>query len=352
MRNRLYILYVCVLSIFFFMSACNFNQSNEEEQAQQLADSLKADSLAKVKEAEEYEKNRPREAKDIKIEKDLSYDQYTLEDEYDYEDTTRQFQWDKIKEKLAYIENFQKSNKFYVVLQNYRNMNQEAPLVKNFHRDEYSLVSDSLGVERYQSVPLYKLDDDSVPILYGRDGSLAELRSSDTLDMLKIKGISFDGDWQVPKRYIKKIGARDSIDYHHVVFVDVTNQNIATLEKVKDEEWAVRSMNPATSGHHAPPYAKETPLGLFVVQEQKPKMYYWKDGTKEIGGFAPYASRFTNGGYLHGVPVNYPQKSIIEWSPSLGTTPRSHMCVRNASSHAQFIYDWLEPLKSLVVVID
>src|SRR5699024_12104586 len=210
MRNRLYILYVCVLSIFFFMSACNFNQSNEEEQAQQLADSLKADSLAKVKEAEEYEKNRPREAKDIKIEKDLSYDQYTLEDEYDYEDTTRQFQWDKIKEKLAYIENFQKSNKFYVVLQNYRNMNQEAPLVKNFHRNEYKLVSDSLGVERYQSVPLYEPGDDSAPILYGRDGSLVELKSSDTIAMVKLEGISFEGEWEIPKRYVKKIGESDS----------------------------------------------------------------------------------------------------------------------------------------------
>jgi len=64
-------------------------------------------------------------------------------------------------------------------------------------------------------------------------------------------------------------------------------------------------------------------------------MYYVKDGTSEIAGYAPYASRFTNGAYIHGVPVQYPHKNIIEYSPSLGTTPRSHMCVRNASSHAK-----------------
>ncbi len=69
-------------------------------------------------------------------------------------------------------------------------------------------------------------------------------------------------------------------------------------------------------------------------------MIYLVDGSKETGGFAPYASRFTNGGYIHGVPVNAPRKSLIEYSPTLGTTPRSHMCVRNATSHAKFVYDW------------
>ena len=39
-------------------------------------------------------------------------------------------------------------------------------------------------------------------------------------------------------------------------------------------------------------------------------------------------------------PGNAPRKSLIEYSPTLGTTPRSHMCVRNATSHAKFVYDW------------
>ena len=44
-------------------------------------------------------------AEQIQITKDLLYDQYTLEDTYPYKDTTRQFQWDKIKERLALLEN-------------------------------------------------------------------------------------------------------------------------------------------------------------------------------------------------------------------------------------------------------
>ena len=111
-------------------------------------------------------------------------------------------------------------------------------------------------------------------------------------------------------------------------------------------------MNPATTGMHKPPHAQETPTGIFAIQEKKEKMYYVRDGTSQIAGYAPYASRFTNGAYLHGVPVQLPRKSIIEYSVSLGTTPRSHMCVRNASSHSKFIYDRTTVKESVVVVID
>lgn len=347
MNNRLPILIPAFL-LSFSISCHNNQQSLTQEDS--AREQQFADSLENIRKAEEHEKTRPRVADDIKLEKEFLYDQYTLEDTYPYKDTTRQFQWDKIKEKLAFVVNFQKDKKVYAILQNYKNKNREAPVVKNFVRNAYTRVSDTLGVERYQSAPLYEIDDSSAPTIYGRDGSLVELLSSDTLDMVSIRGISFDGTWQVPKRYVKTIG--DTTAFHHVVFVDVTNQNICTVEKKENEQWLIRSMNPATTGLHNPPYGQETPVGTFVIQENKYKMFYYKDGTTDIGGFAPYASRFTNGGYLHGVPVNYPQKSIVEYSATLGTTPRSHMCVRNASSHAKFMYEWASPLQSLVIVID
>ena len=37
---------------------------------------------------------------------------------------------------------------------------------------------------------------------------------------------------------------------------------------------------------------------------------------------------------------------------SLGTTPRSHKCVRNFTSHAKFIYEWAEIGKTIVIVIE
>ena len=37
---------------------------------------------------------------------------------------------------------------------------------------------------------------------------------------------------------------------------------------------------------------------------------------------------------------------------TLGTTPRSHMCVRNATSHAKFVYDWAPVNETIVFVFD
>lgn len=309
-----------------------------------------ADSLEQLKKAEEAERIRPRTAADIKLTKELVFDKYTLGDEYPYQDSTRVFQWDKIKEKLAYVDNFQRESKHYAVLQNYKNKNGQAPVVANYIRNAYKRVSDTLGTERYQSVPLYKEGTNAVPVRYGRDGSLVELLSSDTIPMIKIAGLSFEGTWEVPKRYVKTIG--DTVRFNQVIVVDVTNQNICALERSEEASWRILSMNPATSGMHKPPYSMETPTGVFVLQEKKPKMLYVKDGTHIIQGYAPYANRFTNGGYIHGVPTQRPDAPMIEYSASLGTTPRSHMCVRNASSHAKFIYEWAKTLQSLIIVID
>ena len=77
-----------------------------------------------------------------------------------------------------------------------------------------------------------------------------------------------------------------------------------------------------------------------------------KDGSAATGGFAPYASRFNNGGYIHGVPTNAPATGIIEYSYTLGTIPRSHMCVRNATSHAKFIFEWAPVNETIIFVLE
>lgn len=286
--------------------------------------------------------------KEIVIEKELLYDQHTLDDTYPYKDTTRVFQWDKIKECLTWLESIQRKPATWSVLQNYKNKNGEAPLVKNYHRDSYRRIADSLGVERFQGIPLYLTTDTTVPELYGRDGTLVKHLEEYT-NFTKIASVHTGEEWMVPNRYIKTIP--DTVVFRKAIFVDTKNQNITALEQ-DSGKWLVRSMNPATTGLHRPPYAQETPPGVYVIQEKKPRMIYLVDGSAATGGFAPYASRFTNGGYIHGVPVNAPRTSLIEYSPSLGTTPRSHMCVRNATSHAKFIYDWAPVYETLVFVFD
>lgn len=336
-------LYILVFFSFLLIcSSCDFR--NKEQSKLPISDSIFI-----VEPIIEIELPKKITAEDINLLKDLTFEKYTLEDEYPYKDTVRIFQWDKVKECLAYLENVQRETRKWAVISNYKNRNRESPLVYNFVRNEYKRVSDTLGVERYQSSPLFIPGDTVQPIRYGRDGWLVHLETSDTLEMVGVKGVSFEGTYDIPKRYIIPWG--DTIIFNKAVFVDVTNQNIATVEKV-DTIWTIRSMNPSTTGRHKPPYAQETPVGLFAIQEKKSKMFYTHDGSSELAGYAPYANRFTNGAYIHGVPTNDVDAAIIEYSWSLGTIPRSHMCVRNASSHAKFIYDWGKIKETVVFVID
>lgn len=286
---------------------------------------------------------------DIVIEKAFLYDQYTLEDTYPYRDTVRYFQFDKIQDRLFLLDSIQFRKSEWAVLQNRGNNTGEAPLVKEWVRNSYKRVSDMYDVERYQSVPLY-IPGDSVPERYGRDGSLVKfLGENPDSATYRVESYNAPGVWDVPKQYVKRID--DTIVFRKAVMIDRHNQNIATLEKVGDK-WLVRSMNPATTGVHNPPYAHETPEGMFVVQEKKVKMYYLHDGTSNIAGYAPWASRFCNGAYVHGVPTNHPNAPIIEYSWTLGSIPRSHMCVRNASSHAEFVFNWAPVFESIVFVFE
>ena len=329
-----------LLSILI-LSACTF-QRDEVDTTEGNIDSLVVvDTLPPL----------PKEikAEDIIIRKELLYDKYTLDSVYPYKDTTRVFQMEKIKAGLALIETVQLEKGSWGILQNRQNKNKEAPVARNFKRNKYKLITDSLGTERYQGIPLYSLSDTITPERYALDGSLVKI-SDDTTNFVRASTVFFEGDWYIPRRYIKTIEI-DTLYFNKVAFVDRTNQNIMTLEKV-GSEWLIRSMNPATTGVYRPPYAHPTPLGIFVVQEKKAKMIFLKDGTNETGGFAPYASRFCNGAYIHGVPSNVPRTTIIEYSQTLGTIPRSHMCVRNASSHAEFVYNWAPIYESLILVIE
>ncbi|MDR2085383.1 MAG: L,D-transpeptidase [Bacteroidales bacterium] len=285
---------------------------------------------------------------DILIEKDFTYDKYTLDDVYPYKDKTREFQWDKIKENLVLLENFQNKPAVWGVLQNRHDVNGRPPLTAEYQTNEYKEITDMYGIQQYEGIPLYLDKNTKIPERYGDDGTLVKIISNDE-DSLNVSTLFFEGDWIVPSKYVHIIP--DTMTFSRVVFVDRTNQNIATLEKV-DTKWLVRSMNPATTGLHKPPLMYPTPLGIFVIQEKKPEMHYYVDGTTEIGGYAPYASRFSNGGYIHGVPVNLPATEMIEYGSTLGTTPRSHMCVRNATSHAKFVYEWGILYHCLVFVID
>lgn len=300
---------------------------------------------------------KPVDPDQIVLKKELTYDKYTLEDRYSYQDETRFFQWNKIKKYLAQVETMQQTPSQWGVLQNRRNKHGESPLVRSWIRDRFNRVADTLGTERWQGIPLYELSDTLTPVLYGMDGALVRILAQEggwrEVETIYEAG---RGRYFVPERYIHLLA--DTVFFRKVAVVDRTMQHIVLLEKEdstfegRRRGWFIRSMNPATTGVDQPPHAQSTPLGIFVVQEKKSKMIYLKDGSEERGGFAPWASRFCNGAYIHGVPVNTPGKETIEYSWTLGTTPRSHMCVRNATSHAKYFYDWAPTGQALVIVIE
>ena len=233
-------------------------------------------------------------------------------------------------------------------MQNYKNQNGKPPKPKNATVEDKKVV-DTLGIKQSQSIPLYTHADLNKPARYAYDGSLTKY-VKDSGEYVNVKTIYQKGDWLVPKKYTKIL--TDSATFEKLIVIDRTNQNISTLEKV-GAKWLIRSMNPATTGLDKPPFKEATPLGIYDLQEKKSRFFYYKDGTTEIEGFAPYASRFSAGAYIHGVPVNNPDaKTLKEFSPTLGTTPLSHMCVRTATSHAKFIYDWAKVDNTYIVVID
>ena len=62
--------------------SCQRTSSQEEDKHQQAIQ----DSIERVRQAEEAERNRPRTADDITLIKDLTFDNYVLEDKYEYQD--------------------------------------------------------------------------------------------------------------------------------------------------------------------------------------------------------------------------------------------------------------------------
>lgn len=284
----------------------------------------------------------------VKLEKVLLYDKHTLEDNYKYNKTERQFQWEKVAAGIDSLLLFEKQGKTFGALSNYKNRNGWAPLADSTIKDvHYREIQDQYGVRRNQSVPLYRKNNLTLPERYGRDGNLVSILR-DSADYLLVTLATFHGEWMVPSKYVDRLA--DTI-FRKFIFVDRTNQNVATLEQ-GDTTWLIRSMNPVTTGMYRPPYYWETPTGVYVVRGKLEKMNYLRNGSNEIAGYAPWATRFSGGAYLHGVPVAYPNQTVYEFSWSLGTVPRSHMCVRNATSHAKFIFDWAPIGEALVIVFD
>ncbi len=189
------------------------------------------------------------------------------------------------------------------------------------------------------------------------ENAIEEYNKETEVTAVKLYIPSFGTSLWVEEKYINE--DKDAPDVlNQAIIVDRLNQNIAVFEY--DGVWKVISISYSSTGKVGE-YSLPTPLGYYMAIEKKPKFDYVEDGTSTIVGFAPYAIRFSAGGYLHGVPMSYDfdesGKKVspgyyVEYLSSIGTVPKSHMCVRNYTSHAEFMYNWVDISNCTVIVIE
>lgn len=258
----------------------------------------------------------------------------------------RRFQFDKMAEVIERLMKDVEGGRM-AYIHNYKNVKGSPPLWKGKTVDEY-------GNRRSQSAPGYLEPNTEGEFRYVPDGMLLKVLKEEK-NLVLVWVPSFQGQYWIPRKYIRFYP--DMKEVTKVIVVDRSQQNQAAF-LIEPDGVRLLSYTLATTGKKGP-YSFETPLGIYMAIQKRDRFQYYGDGTTVIEGYAPYAVRFSGGGYIHGVPVNYQtidgqrvDPGMKEYLHTIGTDPRSHMCVRNYTSHARFIYHWVEIGKSAVIVIE
>ena len=97
---------------------------------------------------------------------------------------------------------------------------------------------------------------------------------------------------------------------------------------------------------------------VYKVIDKKEKLEFLSGEGDDAIGYAPYALRFSGSSYIYGIPVEYEIKDgaasdpgMTEYIYTLGTLPRTKCGIRNYTSHAKFLYDWILEGESAVIVL-
>ncbi len=232
-------------------------------------------------------------------------------------------------------------------ISNYKNKNGAPPQKGDAAVDEH-------GYRVYHSAPAYEEASTGANYRYAPDGMLVRILGEQN-DFYHVYIPTFNKNYYIPKKYIDSGLSLSQL--RHVVVVDREQQNQAAFELV-DGVLNLVSYTLATTGK-AGDFSFETSPGSYKVLEKRERFEYLKKGSDDIAGYAPFATRFSGGAYIHGVPVAYKEQNgekvdpgLEEYIHTIGTFPRSSMCVRNFTSHAQFIYNWINTEQGAVIVID
>ncbi len=256
----------------------------------------------------------------------------------------RQFRFRKMEEAINELEEELAEGPLHFVT-NYKNHNGTPPQDGDIAVDEY-------GYRVYHSAPAYQQPDTDSEYRYAPDGILIRILEQ-VDDFYYVNIPTFAANYYIPQQYIEIDEVFNELE--RVIVVDRTQQNQAAFKL--EENINLVSYTLATTGISGE-FSFETTVGSYKVLQKRNRFQYLKSGTEEIGGYAPFGIRFTGGAYIHGVPVEYEEENgekidpgMIEYLHTIGSFPRSNMCVRNFTSHAEFLYHWVDNKNSAVIVL-
>lgn len=241
---------------------------------------------------------------------------------------------------------------FTIRISNYRNANGRPPALANgASTDEYDNRRDA-------AAGCYTTPDSSkAPVRYAPDGLLG-IQYEQYNGFTRVYFPSFEEYYWVPDKYVSTRSAVS--DLTQAIVVDRKFQNLCMFERNDAGQWELVAMNYVTTGKEGGTSLK-TPLGEFSAIERKHYFYYDNEGDNIVDGYALWAIRFSGGGYTHGVPASSKQDPVTgevyvggsaEGQSTLGTVPKSHMCVRNYTSFAKFMYDRVKIGNCAVIVFE
>ncbi len=232
-------------------------------------------------------------------------------------------------------------------ISNYKNQNGTPPQEGNIAVDEH-------GYRVYHSAPAYEEARTDAGYRYVPDGMLVRILN-ESKDFYYVNIPTFGGNYYVPRQYIDPDVKLNQL--HHVLVVDNSQQNQAAFEVVEDDLNLV-SYTLSTTGKEGD-FSFKTSPGIYKTLGKRERFEYLQKASEEIAGYAPFATRFSGGAYVHGVPVSYQEQNgqkidpgYKEYLHTIGTFPRSSMCVRNFTSHAKFIYNWMDIQNGAVIVLE
>jgi len=259
---------------------------------------------------------------------------------------TRNFRFDKMLDSINDLKQQVDQGELHFI-SNYKNQNGTPPQEGNAAIDEY-------GYRVYHSAPAYEQADTASTYRYIPDGMLVRILD-ETGEFYHVNVPTFGGDFYIQKQYIDTNVTLSQLN--HIVVVDRNQQNQASFE-LNENGLSLVSYTLSSTGIPGE-FSYETTLGIYKAIQKRERFEYLKSGTQEIAGYAPFALRFTGGAYIHGVPVAYEEENgervdpgLIEYMHTIGTFPRSSMCVRNFTSHAEFLYNWIDTKTGAVIVIE